>query len=786
MNINLVVWGMKNMELMKNKLYNLMLGKTKISYNDLKRLGFSIETISSLLESGFLVVIEEDLYEVSSESLCQYGLELFNEKKYELANKCFKNCLDRGYFCYESILALFCNSLLKNEFDECYKLLGYLYKLGDRESKVANLYLYLLNSFCDCPRGYETRVSDLVVSENNLAISISDSEQGRLVVRKILAGEKHALAIDGVCSGNEKKILRNLLHRVSTLKKDFALINLVRIRSYEELKAKLEKRNLEISDIAISYCIKIIDDILAIYESGIIPEKIENNCTKAFGAIDNKDYSEALMLNCWYCRKNNRRFNDIFSYLLFDINEMIGSIRKNGKLVLNNAPDRITVPYLERLLFNEEYEKFLSVLGRYLRETGNADMFDLVCEFTKLSIVKGKNDYKHVVNCLIKIISGEFSREGYYTKVLEYFNNRNFLEAEIGLNICKLCGGFDDSVGIADTLEQLKSATDYPTFGQARFEAFEESKRNDVISRYNKFCLLCDVRKQLFSQVEAFIRSDSDKQFLSFNVMWDDVNLLKNDAWYICGQVSILDIKIFSSSDKSVVYLRKLNEKADESLYEGFASIGGFVDSLKTSFNNGEYLKCIDEINSLLKTNRFAINGNKVIVEIYLLLINSYLRVFSRCRSVDEKKQLCDLVSNYLMLISVINESSKLGYSKDIYLASQKLEECKNSVDSFSTSDVNLEKEAEEHADSIYAGGFELEGYINKYINSTNGTDSSILAWMIRIAYAFKYSSKAERKQLIKKVQSNAGNISEVKIYLDVMRAKYSDGKHLLQLGVKN
>ena len=183
-----------------------------------------------------------------------------------------------------------------------------------------------------------------MVSENNLAISISNREQSRLVVRRILAGEKHALNIDGICNVNESNILRNLLYRMATLRRDFELVKLVRSRKYKELRAKLEKRNLEISDKALSYCIKIIDDILAICEKEIVPERIENDCTNAFGAIDNKDYSEALMLNCWYCRKNNRRLNDVFSYLLFDINEMIGSIRKNGKLVLNDAPDRITVP----------------------------------------------------------------------------------------------------------------------------------------------------------------------------------------------------------------------------------------------------------------------------------------------------------------------------------------------------------------------------------------------------------------------------------------------------------
>ena len=80
----------------------------------------------------------------------------------------------------------------------------------------------------------------------------------------------------------------------------------------------------------------------------------------------------------------------------------------------------------------------------------------------------------------------------------------------------------------------------------------------------------------------------------------------------MCGEDRCLDIKIFSSSDRAVVYLRKFEGKADEPLYEGFASIGAFVDSLNENFNNREYSKCIERINSLLRDNRFVINGNEI------------------------------------------------------------------------------------------------------------------------------------------------------------------------------
>lgn len=756
------------MDTVREKICNAVLNNKQLSYDILISLGLSIQDISKLVGEGCLIVDDELTFKVAVDYLYQYGVELSEFNDFNRANKCFRKCFAIDSNHYFSILQLLLSCINSKYFDEAYEWLDKLYVIGGQVAEVANLYLFLLNSFTICPKKYDLKLKQL--GKENMRISIFDSMDNKSIIDSILAGERNRLVEDtDFMNTIEGRVLKQIMFYSSFLPKGYmiSLGKLVRERKYDELCEVLTRRKLTVNNELFDYCLKILHDIKNIIQTGNIPECCLGECASTFDAIDKKDYYSALRFNSSYCRKKGHMLDGLLSYLLFDINELIGYIKLGKEININDGPDRITLPYIERTLREGDYGRYLSILGRYLKHIGESDKFDLICFFTMLSILKGNREYKHPINCLANIFSGEysFSYESSLDKIRAHVDAHNFMEAEIGLRILRTGGNSVVCDELESVLAKAREAIDYPRDGQARYSDISDEERKGILDRYNYFCSLYNIRCSLYNDIRQFMKNDEMNAIFKYDLFDGDINRLKSDMWFAFGDKS-LDIKIFNDDKHIVVYLRRVKPKSDVVPWEEFSSVKNLVAYLSEQLSSCNYQECIAMITNLLKYGSFGVRIENTSIDIFLILIKSYLGV-AKSGCDEEKAHLCEVAASYLELVSAINATGRLNYSREIDNAYKLLEACRNE----NKKDDKVEL-AESHAWSAYYSGMSLE----EYVNAIKGDVSYDVILLMRLIYAEKVCVDIkERERIFCEVENDSNVTSEVLVYLEVARGRLAN-----------
>lgn len=769
------------MDLIKKKICQAVMKDELLTKESLIRLGINDGNISELEKIGALILENDGTYVVSADCLYDYAVSMIDLTHYGRINACFVKCLEIEPNHYRSILRMFLACIRQKDFVKAYEWLDRLYELGGDFEKVANLYLYLLGSFTMFPEEYKLKfeLRFMSLTADNMGLIDSDVVDDQIVAR-IVDGERHKLLNDG--NTLEENILKHLLYfsaspfkaTVSDKGKsnyEYSLLKLVFQRDYAEAREVLARRKNISGDEYLSYCLKVIEDIIKIISSGELPKCDSKRCTKTFEAIDNKNYNLALVTNLYYCKVNGIFLDNLLCCLLFDINELMGSVTSGKKINFNVGEERVTISHMIKFFEQGDYIRFFSMLRRYLVSIGESEKFDLVCYFAELSLLK--NDSRGLINnCLIRIISGEYLFD--YNVCLERFNKKfndgNYKEAEVSLKILRTGGDFPICSQLERQLLEAKACAGYPRDGQVRYNGMDDCKRASILGNYNKFLRSYSIYESLYNEISRFMDSDSRSIFLKYDLSDLAVERIISSLWYSFSDES-LDIKVFNGGSESLICLRKVNSVIKGEAWGEFSTFEELVEYLFVLFNEGNFSECINRISGILLNSSFAFRQDAATIEIFLILIKSYLFVSSTDM---EDEVLYQLLENYLRIAYIINSEKKLGYSEKISDVSDMIKRAKihgrDNLNSDSSASYETKEEiAESHAYSIYYSGIGIDDYLPSICNDVDY--ETIL--FIKVSYAANFAeSLEEQKRLFDEVSRDVNVTNEVLVFLESVKGK--------------
>ena len=337
------------------KIYYLLLKEIPLTKENLNNASITDEQINMLLENGFIYQTKYGTYNISSvNKLFLYGKQNLLAGNKKIAHECFELCYKLKPKHRDTCLQMLYHAVLNQQYDKAYKFLYELENISTNEHlrKEYKIYLYLLSQVSEVPEHYQEKLeaindnSNLLIHKKPKPFQKQDNKVMELILKR-----KYKFAIENLNTFLaedfdymiHRLIIKNLLCKIIDIdsKQKKELLELVKKRHYREIVTMLEElsllRDLKIDEANILEVTKII---IGLFETGDIPETIENNAETLTEAIYNHDYEKALEIETKFLITKGLSLSESAIYaLLTELNQLSRNIKrlKDNNISINNS-----------------------------------------------------------------------------------------------------------------------------------------------------------------------------------------------------------------------------------------------------------------------------------------------------------------------------------------------------------------------------------------------------------------------------------------------------------------
>jgi hypothetical protein len=337
------------------KIYDLLIDNVPLTKENLNQASITDEQINELIENGLIYANKFGTYSITSvNKLYLYGKQNLLAGNKRTAQECFVLCYRLKPKHRETCLQMFYHAVLTHRYDEAYEYLYALENVSTNEHlrKEYKIYLYLLSLVSEVPENYQEKL-EAIHNDQSLLIHKKPKpfqKEDNIVMELILKG-KYKFAIENLNNFLaedfdymiHRLIIKNLLCKIIDIdsKQKKELLELVKKRHYREIVTMLEELSL-LQDLKIDEAniLEVTKIIIGLFETGDIPETIENNAETLTEAISNHDYEKALDIETKFLITKGMSLSESAIYaLLTELNQLSRNIKrlKDNNISINNS-----------------------------------------------------------------------------------------------------------------------------------------------------------------------------------------------------------------------------------------------------------------------------------------------------------------------------------------------------------------------------------------------------------------------------------------------------------------
>jgi len=423
--------------------------KEEVATKELLQGGIDNNDIIRLKKLGVMESSRRGFYKLIDVSkYYDEAIKAVESKEYGKAVEFFEKSINVSFNVMESNYYLFLISVLNNNLDDAFKYFEVLYNnQNDIISKGdLNFYLYMINYYNSVPSEYykivrNMRIEDTLNGEKKYMIS---REIKNLFFNKRFLDSRNAIILsEGFQSRVIYHIISKVIYALNNEKRQ--LIDLIKEKKYEEVYEYY--LDIESYRDLVDYetiCLAIVEEIVEILKSGVLPKSNKITTNNLSVAIGNKDYKRALEINIQFNKsKNVDNSNNHINLLLVAINDIIDSIDKvredlkSQEEVKTQGLETQDYSKLVVYLMSERIEDFTTELKDYLTKINKQEYMFLIMNLVKIDSMLEDNMYSRTMMKLSLIVSGKFSFEisEYVMCFYEYLAMKRFEVASIYLDI---------------------------------------------------------------------------------------------------------------------------------------------------------------------------------------------------------------------------------------------------------------------------------------------------------------------------------------------------------------
>ncbi|MBQ2873461.1 MAG: hypothetical protein IJE89_05630 [Bacilli bacterium] len=320
------------------KLYQMVIEKKELTYENLIEEGFSNEDISLLISNRIIRLIGDNLYQLYKvDRFHQYGIKLLIQGKNIEATKCFKIChklMPNGRRINLQMLIL---EVIYENYEGAYRIYETIENNSIPKNTLDNnLYLYLLNLLCPIKK-YSDRVRDFMHGDIVFESATCNKDENQ--IREAIFKSKFVYARKLVNDLISKKIpeysiknelIKVLLNKVIEHERNYKnkLLKLAQEEQYSVInKMLLERANTKRLSKLENYILLVSGTIIEILKTKKIPEKREIVTYDMYKALISNNFKLAQEINDdHHTILGTNKEDDVLHILLIKINEIIKQI----------------------------------------------------------------------------------------------------------------------------------------------------------------------------------------------------------------------------------------------------------------------------------------------------------------------------------------------------------------------------------------------------------------------------------------------------------------------------
>lgn len=636
------------------KLYNFVIEHDGITEEQLNTLGFNDREIQELVEQEVIQSTSLGCYKyMDFRRLCDYAKRLF-KSDLQGARKYFERCLQSNADDLECNYHMFFYSIQDFDYAGSFLFLNKIYSSTNVDLiKNVKLYIYILSMIVTLPDEYRQVLDNLTEKELKLiyveenAKFIKPYNQIIRLIWKKKFGDffKVFQSIPENFQDIHLLIIKTLMLHANGYHVNMGqnIIYNIRQKNYEYVYETIFKRNSRtICTKLESYELVLVEKIMHLVNTGIIPKIKSTGSTTVFEAIENNDFDRAMEIEEEFAIINKKvKEASIFNYLLEELYNLISEIKKfqsdsfgtqeretisvevaNSNNVvpdilgqIQDKPDMDISAYVKEFLKSSRYQKYDFVVLNLIRHGNIYDYTKALLILTKMSKMQYEFELAHFIDGFYRYLKqGELEKaEVYFTIIKE--------AKKIGYN-CVF------TAQLEDLLQDAKAASIKDNNSSTKSELQENT--DSEMGEHESDILMIDEYAELYDKVQ----SETMVFLKSLNQSDADKIIASMDAY--------ADVEVFSVHD---IYCDMLCIRKKPDNYR-------LLDSKKT-FNDGKYLYRIGEYEQCIEYYKELIQANSVYAFIYALIGLCY-----------EKLGKLDLALDFLI---VARHTAKIENKECIY-----------------------------------------------------------------------------------------------------------------------
>ena len=435
------------------KIYDMVAHDFILCYENLLAFGFSESEIKNFIDNKILVEKSYHQYEIAkTNDLTAYGIKQLLAERYIFAQKCIAKCYALSENKREYITRLLMTLVKFEKYQEAMEVYSHLEVLECNKEKsdyyynTNIMYLYLLNMLTICGQRYQNIIDDidqdLMLKEiKKLNLSDTDNE-----IRKCIILNKFKYAFQLVhnkiktsCDYTiDDQLLRQLLCNTVDLEEKYKreLFSFLETEEYQKIFDLLEeKRKHRYLNNQEMYACLVVESIINIKKTGIIPIPKTISTTYMYDAIKNNNYVLAQKLNREFLkRKHKSHEKDLLDMLLTKINYIMLKI----KLDIENEESQIKSSEEKQMsvVIEENNDKLKVEENNEINETEEEKTEELLfaeelayyIKTEKISINEAKKKLG-INNSQVLLIKLIYARD-YFSEGMETLGNEMLKEVE--------------------------------------------------------------------------------------------------------------------------------------------------------------------------------------------------------------------------------------------------------------------------------------------------------------------------------------------------------------------
>lgn len=317
-------------------IYLMLINGIELNDNTLMLNRISKEDVINLIKIKKLDINDNGTYRILGvNDFRHFGIELLKNSRVREAKACFEKCYELAPndkdVCLQYMLSLIKSQKYKKVL-EVYDNLESIAN-NDKYIKNNNLYLYLLSFIIELPKKYADKVKNM--EYDDLKVPSVACNKVENIMRAAILENKFKFAYtknnDLLIFNKDYSVRFELIKALLTQvigcekKKKNYLLGLAKEKKYEEISKFLNKRR-ELRHLGNydAYTLVVVEAILELEKTGIIPSSTIDDTIDIYQALSGKNYQLALKINNEFMDSvNGDKSNDIVNMLLVDLNNMI-------------------------------------------------------------------------------------------------------------------------------------------------------------------------------------------------------------------------------------------------------------------------------------------------------------------------------------------------------------------------------------------------------------------------------------------------------------------------------